>query len=73
MSAKIHNSHYTTTPNLKHTKLVNFEREHFYTRSQTKQLAKNGIVSLIRIKGKFYIAINPEYAHIDPKQLYDHI
>lgn len=60
---------YTTIPELVHTPLLDFEREHFYTRDEISTLSRKGVLSLVKWSGIYFVAVCPDYENHDPKKL----
>jgi hypothetical protein len=62
-------SFYISLADLEHIPLLDFEKENFYSRSNIDTLAKRKIVSLIRWRNNYYIAVCPEYADVPLSKL----
>jgi hypothetical protein len=62
-------SFYSSEANIEHIPLLDFEKEYFYSRSNIDTLARKKIVSVIRWRNDYYIAVCPEYADVDKTKL----
>ncbi len=62
-------SFYISLADIEHIPLLDFEKENFYSRSNIDTLARKKIVSVIRWRNDYYIAVCPEYADVDKTKL----
>ncbi len=59
----------STVEPIVYTPLLIFEKENFLTRSNSRTLAKRKLIFLTKWKNRYYVAVNPLYNNINPRDL----